>query len=111
MPTKTRSDGGRSFSVSSAPLNLGNTMKWFLKMQPRVGALLPAIIIASGPWSTIEAQNPAQVGVGTSSITTIEASANSNTNRLNSTLERYFDPLQGSSASDLVQKALALNGE
>jgi outer membrane protein, heavy metal efflux system len=92
-------------------------MKWFLKMRQRVGGLLLALSIAMVPWSIIEAQNPAQlavVPVGNSSVTTIsrsETPASSNTNRISPTLERYFDPLQGTSASDLVQKALASNGE
>jgi len=91
-------------------------MKWFLKMRPLVGPLL-LLIIALGPWSLIEAQTPTQlavVPVGDSSVTTVsrsEASANSNTNLIGTTLERYFNPLQGTSSSDLVQKALASNGE
>jgi hypothetical protein len=49
-------------------------MKWFLKMRPRVGGLLLALIIALGPWSIIEAQNPPQlevVPIGNGSGTTV----------------------------------------
>jgi cobalt-zinc-cadmium efflux system outer membrane protein len=92
-------------------------MKWFLKMRLRVSGLLLVLIIALGPWSIIQAQNPTQlavVPVGNSSVTTVsrsEVSASSNPNLIGPTLERYFDPLQGTSSSDLVQKALASNGE
>jgi len=92
-------------------------MKRFLKMRPRFGGLLLAYIIALGPWSIIEAQNPTQIAVapfGRSSGTSVnrsEASPSSNPNGISPTLERYFDPLQGSSSSDLVRRALAANGE
>lgn len=74
-------------------------MKWFLRMPPRVGGLLLASIIASGPWSIIEAQSPSQVA--------FVPPRNSGS----PTLERYFDPLQGTSSSDLVRRALSSNGE
>ena len=95
-------------------------MKWFLKKRPRVtGGLLLAFIISLGPWSIVEAQNPSELAVvppGNSSGTTVgrnetpESSA-VKPGALSPTLERYFDPLQGTSSSDLVRRALASNGE
>lgn len=92
-------------------------MKWFLTTRPQAGGLLPALVIALGSWSIIEAQNPSKldaVPVGNSSGTSVsrnEAAASSNTNTVIPILERYFDPLQGTSSRDLVQRALASNGE
>jgi len=94
-------------------------MKCFLTNRPLVGGLLLACIISLGPWSIIEAQEPSQlavVPVGNGSRTTVgrhEAAASSavKTNGTSPTLDRYFDPLQGTSSNDLVRRALTSNGE
>ncbi|HKO42387.1 MAG TPA: TolC family protein [Pyrinomonadaceae bacterium] len=95
-------------------------MKWFLKKWPRVTrGLLLACIISLGHWSIVEAQNPSALAVvppGNSSATAVgrnempESSA-VKPSVLSPTLERYFDPVQGTSSNDLVRRALASNGE
>ncbi len=95
-------------------------MKSFLKNGPRLaGGLLLAFIISSGLWSGVQAQNPSDPAVappGNSSGTTVtrtetpESSA-PRPSTLSPTLKLYYDPLQGTSSSDLVRRALASNGE
>jgi len=89
-------------------------MKWFLKERPRVaGGLLLAFIISSGPWSGVQAQNPSELAVaspGNNSGTTVGRNETPERSTikpsgLSPTLERYFDPLQGTSSSDLVRRA------
>jgi outer membrane protein, heavy metal efflux system len=82
-------------------------MKSFLKKRPLMfGGLLLAFIISAEPWSTVEAQSPSHLASappGDSSA--VKPSV------LSPTLARYFDPLQGTSSTDLVRRALASNGE
>ncbi len=95
-------------------------MKWFLKKRPRVaGGVFLAFIISPGAWSSVQAQNPSELAVasrGNNSGTTVgrnetPESSTVKPSSLSRTLERYFDPLQGTSSSDLVRRALASNGE
>jgi outer membrane protein TolC len=94
-------------------------MKWFLKKRPRISGLLLVFIISLGHWSNVGAQNPTELALvppANRSGTTVgrnESPENSalKPSGLSPTLERYFDPLQGTSSSDLVRRALASNGE
>ncbi|HYJ84867.1 MAG TPA: TolC family protein, partial [Pyrinomonadaceae bacterium] len=95
-------------------------MKWFLKKRHRVArCLLLAFMISLGHWSIVEAQNPSELAIvppANSSGTTVrhtDAPARSavETSGLSPTLQRYFDPVQGTSSSDLVRRALVSNGE
>lgn len=95
-------------------------MKWFLKKQSRVACgLLLAFLFLLGPWSSVKAQNPSELVVvppGSSSGTAAGRTETRENPSLKPstfrpTLNRYFDPLQGTSSSDLVRQALASNGE
>lgn len=93
-------------------------MRSFLKKRARVGSLLLAFVISPGPWLIAEAQNPPQLAVmppGNSATSVARIHADEGTavkaSGLSPTLERYFDPFQGTSSSELVRRALASNGE
>lgn len=95
-------------------------MKWFMKERQRVArGLLLASVISLGHWSIVEAQNPTELAVvplGNSSPAAVGRKETPDSSAvkpsvLSPTLERYFDPVQGTSSNDLVRRALASNGE
>lgn len=95
-------------------------MSWFLKKQPRVsGGLLVAFTITQGLCSPAIAQSPSQIEVvarDNGSGKTVRNERPPDGLKLVAggfapAASRYFDPLQGTSSSDLVRRALASNGE
>ncbi len=95
-------------------------MRWFLtKRPPVVGGLFLALIISPCSWSIVDAQNAAEGTVARrvgNSGTTVGRNETPESlavkpGGLSPALERYFDPVQGTSSSDLVRRALASNGE
>lgn len=95
-------------------------MRWFLKKQSRVsGGLLVAFTITQGLCSTAIAQSPSKIAVAARdnrSGKTVRNERPPNGLELVAggpapAASRYFDPLQGTSSSDLVRRALASNGE
>ncbi len=84
-------------------------MKWFSSKRPRAGSgLLVAFLIAY--CSSVAAQSPLGPAVSGSSKDSDTASPDRAV-AVSTTLSRYYDPLQGTSSSDLVRRALASNGE
>jgi len=92
-------------------------MRWFSRKRPRVGGGVP-VVLSMGLFfcSTVAAQSTS----GTEVADNVKASDTSaRTDRVgdsaapivNTAVARYFDPLQGTSSSDLVRRALASNGE
>ncbi len=92
-------------------------MRWFLRKRPRVGGGV-LVVLSMGLFfcSTVAAQSTS----GTEVADNVKASETSaRTDRVgdsaapivNTAVARYFDPLQGTSSSDLVRRALASNGE
>jgi outer membrane protein, heavy metal efflux system len=91
-------------------------MKCFLKKRRLVAVGLLLAFISAGPWPSVQAQNPSELAVGPVGDTTagrhdIRARSAIKPITLSPTLERYFDPFQGASSSDVVRRALASNGE
>ena len=93
-------------------------MKRFSKTQLRIArGLLLMSILSVGPWFSVQAQNPSELAL----VPPDKRSAAGGrieppyilalTPTLSLTISRYFDPVQGSSSSDLVRRALASNGE
>lgn len=81
-------------------------MRWFSKRYARISCVLMVILSSTlVPWSIARSQKALAENSNRSS----EVS-----NRISdpvSALSRYFDPVQGTSSTDLVQRALASNGE
>jgi cobalt-zinc-cadmium efflux system outer membrane protein len=91
-------------------------MKRFSKKRLRVACslLLPTSIFLT-TWSIVHAQSTSPLVVSPSSNSEMQVANGTVENPLAKspalTLSRYFDPVQGSSANDLVTRALASNGE
>ena len=83
-------------------------MRLFLKKRPQVvGGLILAFVISPCSWSIADAQSASPLTVvrpvGNSRRTIGHSEPESSASGLSPTLERYFDPLQGTSSSDLVR--------